>query len=151
MTGGMFTKTYAVRVVKRLKQEERQTVKRDHYVNLDVIPGTSVNCERLFSLAKHIMTDTRKITTPILFEALLLLKVNYDLWDAYSVGKAMGRTRHDATQQQAETGEYVNQHVNYYNRGGSDDEYGDFVDDCERDELEDDVSDSVTVGDSVEK
>jgi hypothetical protein len=124
-------------------------VKRDHYVNLDVIPGTSVNCERLFSLAKHIMTDTRKSATPILFEALLFLKVNYDLWDAYSVGKAMGRTRNNAAQQ-AETGEYGN-HVNYYNRGGSDNESGDFVDDCERDELEDGVSDSVAVGDSVEK
>jgi hypothetical protein len=109
---------YAVsRVVKILKQEERQTVKRDHYVNLDVIPGTSVNCERLFSLAKHIMTDTRKSTTPILFEALLFLKVNYDLWDAYSVGKAMGQTRHD-TAQQAESGECARvNYVNYYNRG----------------------------------
>ena len=48
---------YAVKVVKRLKQEERQAVKRDHCINLDVIPGTSVKCERFFSLAKHIMTE----------------------------------------------------------------------------------------------
>ena len=124
-------------------------MKRNHYENFDVIPGTSINCERLFSLAKHIMTDTRKSTTPILFEVLLFLKVNYDLWDAYSVGKAMGRTRHDAAQQ-AETGEYVN-NVNYYNRGGSNNEYGDHVDDCEGFEFEDDVNDSLAVGDSVEK
>ena len=115
-----------------------------------MIPGTSVNCERLFSLAKHILKDARKRTTPILLEALLFLKVlNYDLWDAYSVGKAMGRTRHEAAQQ-AETGEHVN-NVNYYNRGGSDNDYGDFADDCEGDEFEDDVSHSVAVGDSVEK
>ena len=70
---GNVNESYAVRVVKRLKQEERQTMKRDHSANLDVIPGISVNCERLFSLVKHILTDTRKRTTPILFEAFLFL------------------------------------------------------------------------------
>ena len=73
--------------------------------------------------------------------------MNYDLWDAYSVGKVMGRTRHEAAQQAEQTGEHVNNVKNYYNRGGIDDKFGDFVDDCERDEFEDDVSDSVAVGD----
>ena len=37
----------------------------------------SVNCERLFSAAKVILSDTRKRTSTYLFEALvLLLKVN---------------------------------------------------------------------------
>jgi hypothetical protein len=86
--------SYAVRVAKRLKLQSRlENIGREKFVNLDVIPGTSVNCERLFSLAKHILTDTRKNTTPILFEALLFLKVNRSLWDAHSVGIAMGRTR----------------------------------------------------------
>ena len=84
--------SYAVRVAKRLKMQSRlENIGREQFVNLDVIPGTSVNCERLFSLAKHILTDTRKNTTPILFEALLFLKVvNRSLWDAHSVGIAMG-------------------------------------------------------------
>lgn len=51
---------YAVRVLKRLKMQALENIGRDRYVNLDVIPGTSVNCERLFSLAKHVLTDTRK-------------------------------------------------------------------------------------------
>ena len=86
--------SYAVRVAKRLKLRTRlENLVREQFVNLDVIPGTSVNCERLFSLAKHILTDTRKNTSPILFEALLFLKVNRSLWDAHSVGIAMGRTR----------------------------------------------------------
>ncbi len=28
-------------------------------INLDILSGTSVSCERLFSFAKHILTDTR--------------------------------------------------------------------------------------------
>ena len=54
--------SYAVRVAKRLRQEEMETIKCDQFVNLDVIPGTSVNCEWLFSLAKYILSDTRKCT-----------------------------------------------------------------------------------------
>ncbi|KAI2507198.1 hypothetical protein MHU86_7264 [Fragilaria crotonensis] len=83
-----------MQVAKRLKVEKLESsVGREQYVNIEVIPGTSVNCERLFSLAKHILTDTRKNTSPVLFEALLFLKVNRSLWDARTVGNAMGRTR----------------------------------------------------------
>ena len=53
------------------------------YCNLMMIPGTSVNRERHFSLAKHILTDTRK--------RLLTLKVNREWWDEYSVAAAMKR------------------------------------------------------------
>jgi hypothetical protein len=62
------------------------------YIDLNVLPGTSVNCERLFSAAKFILSDTRKRTSPKLFEALLLLKVNRNKWNSVAVGKAMGRT-----------------------------------------------------------
>ena len=61
------------------------------YISLDVLPGTSVNCERLFSLAQFILLDTRKRTSPKLFEALILLKVNRSFWNVFMVGKAMGR------------------------------------------------------------
>jgi hypothetical protein len=46
------------------------------YINLDVICGTSVECERLFSVAKNTLTDTQKSTSPAVFEAILLLKMN---------------------------------------------------------------------------
>jgi hypothetical protein len=55
------------------------------------LPGTSVNCECLFSAGKFILSDTRKWTSPKLFEALLLLKVNRNYCNVYSVGKAMGK------------------------------------------------------------
>ena len=91
---------YANRVAKRLKRQLQAHVPRDQYINLDLIPGTSVNCERLFSVAKHILTDTRKNTSPLLFEALMFLKVNRNLWNQRSVGKAMGRTRQDDTDEE---------------------------------------------------
>ncbi len=62
------------------------------YVNFAVLPGTSVSIERLFSTATFILTDTRKLTSPAVFESIILLKVNRTEWDVYSVGKAMGRT-----------------------------------------------------------
>jgi hypothetical protein len=118
--------SYAVRVAEQLKQEELATITRDHQLmNLDVIPGTSVNCERLFSLTKNILTNTHKCTSPVLFEALLFLKVNSTLWDEYSVGKAMGQTRELKERERNEGNAYDDN--SEYNRGGSNDEYGSHV------------------------
>jgi hypothetical protein len=68
---------YSETLERRLKRQKTLEIEAsDIYCNLDMLPGTSVNCERMFSLAKHILTDTRKRTSAPLFEALLLLKVN---------------------------------------------------------------------------
>ena len=85
--------SYSEELQQKLKQQrtEVQAEKAKSYINLDALPGTSVNCERLFSAAKFILSDTRKRTSPKLFEALLLLKVNRNYWNIYSVGKAMGK------------------------------------------------------------
>jgi len=85
--------TYAQKVELRMKR--RKTNNNDvasKYVNLDVLCGTSVQCERLFSVGKNILTDTRKSTSPAVFQAILLLKVNRIEWDVYTVGRAMGRS-----------------------------------------------------------
>lgn len=85
--------SYAQKVELRMKR--RKSCNDDiatKYINLDVICGTSVECERLFSVAKNILTDTRKSTSPAVFEAILLLKMNRNEWDVYTVGKAMGRS-----------------------------------------------------------
>ena len=63
------------------------------YIDLEMLPGTSVNFERLFLAAKFILSNTRKRTSPTLFEALLLLKVNSSYWNVYSVGQAIGRSK----------------------------------------------------------
>jgi hypothetical protein len=74
----------------RLKRQRKHDLgeRGEQYVNLDMIPATSVNLERLFSTAKYILSDTRKRTGPVLFEALVLLKVNRDLWNMFSVAEA---------------------------------------------------------------
>ncbi len=84
---------YSKTLEQRLKQQKTLEVEAsDIYCSLDILPGTSVNCERTFSLAKHILTDTRKQTSVFLFEAFLLLKVNRQMWNEHSVGRAMGRS-----------------------------------------------------------
>ena len=52
----------------------------------------SVSCERLFSIAKHILTCLRKLTSPTVFEAMLFLKMNRHNWNEVVVSKAMGMT-----------------------------------------------------------
>ena len=85
-------RSHSEQLERKLKRQKRVAAKerREVYVNLDMLPGTSVNCERLFSQAKFILSDTRKRTNPMLFEALLLLKVNASLWNVFSVAQAMG-------------------------------------------------------------
>ena len=69
----------------RLKRQKTDTEDHRTYWNVEMITGTSVNCERHFSLAKHILTATRKQTTPAMFKALLILKVNRKWWDHHKV------------------------------------------------------------------
>jgi hypothetical protein len=75
-------KSYAQAIQQKPKQQRREATNRqspDLYMNFDILPGTSVDCERLFSSAKFILSNTRKRTSPQLFEAILLLKVNSSL------------------------------------------------------------------------
>jgi hypothetical protein len=73
----------------KLKRQRRVAAKErcEVYENFDMPPGTSVNCERLFSQAKFILSNTRKRTNPLLFEALLSLKVNGSFWNVFPSGK----------------------------------------------------------------
>jgi hypothetical protein len=92
------TESYSQELQQKLKRQKRETSKNEKanmYMNLDMLPGTSVNCERLFSAAKFILSDTRKRTTPNLFEALLLLKVNQGFWNVDSASQAIGQTTSD--------------------------------------------------------
>jgi hypothetical protein len=85
--------SYAQKVEQRIK---RKKISNDaiasRYINLGILTGTSVACERLFSVAKNILTDTRKSTSPVVFEAILLLKMNRLEWDVHTMGRAMGWT-----------------------------------------------------------
>ena len=92
---GEENQSYSQLLQRKLKRQKRGTdaERQDVYIDLEMLPGTSVNCERLFSAAKFILSDTRKRTSPTLFEALLLLKVNSSYWNVHSVGQAIGRSK----------------------------------------------------------
>ena len=90
--GGLSYSEELQQKLKRQKVEQLEQDKQKVYVDLTILPGTSVNCERLFSAAKFILSDTRKRTSPKLFEALLLLKINKRYWNSISVSKAMKRS-----------------------------------------------------------
>ena len=89
--------SYAKQLERKRKRRQWRADKGEDtagmYINLDMLPGTSVNCERLFSAAKCILSATRKRTSTSLFEALLLLKVNYQHWNVFSIREAMGQTK----------------------------------------------------------
>ena len=82
------TASFASRFRDRMKKRKAGELERSQYSpyqNVDYICGSAAEVERLWSLCKYILTNTRSRMTPNLFEALIFLKVNYDYWDAAAV------------------------------------------------------------------
>jgi hypothetical protein len=82
----------------RAGQEQRNS----EYINCGFIYGSSAEVvERLWSHAKHILTDECKGNmTPLMFKTLLYLKVNMRFWDVDDVVTAdnmrqAGNMEHD--------------------------------------------------------
>lgn len=59
------------------------------YVNLEWIPASSCEIERLFSQAKLVLNDHRRRMLPCNMEIVLFLKMNRHRWNAWSVQKVM--------------------------------------------------------------
>ena len=74
---------YHIRKKRRLSDEEQE------YIDCSFLVATSNTVETLFSTAKHILTDLRKAMSPIMFEAILFLKINRGYWDLPMVASAM--------------------------------------------------------------
>jgi hypothetical protein len=68
-------RSYSQVLQRKLKQQKRviESEQQDVYIVLEMLPGASVNCEQLVLAAKFILSNTRKRTSPTLFEALSLL------------------------------------------------------------------------------
>ena len=82
------TNSFASRFRDKMKKRKAgvlENSKAPPYQNVDYICGSVAEVERLWSLCKYILLNTRSRITPHLFEALVFLKVNYDYWDAASV------------------------------------------------------------------
>lgn len=85
------------RVAKRLKSD-RETDDDNLYINCDFILGSAAEVERLWSIAKNVLTDGRSCLHPIQFEALMFLRMNREWWDKKDVAAAIRRAHKDASE-----------------------------------------------------
>jgi len=53
--------------------------------NLDHVLGSAAEVERVWSWARYVLTTQRARMAPVLFEAIMFLKFNRDLWDEKTV------------------------------------------------------------------
>eukprot|EP00171_Calliarthron_tuberculosum_P023569 IDg23569t1 len=72
------------------------------YRNCGFIVGSAAEVERLWSVAKFILSDYRMATTPELFESLIFLKINAKFWDVRLVSEAVRAIRVPSEEVQAE-------------------------------------------------
>lgn len=82
----------------RIKKRKAGVIEGDltsPYKNVDFICGSAAEVERLWSIAKYILTDNRSRMTPAMFESLLFLKTNVEYWDVPMVMEVYIRVRND--------------------------------------------------------
>ena len=80
----------------RKKRRMQHTTERN-YRDASFVLGSVAIVERLWSLARQVLTDHRKRSTPMVTEALLFLKVNHRYWNESLVCEAMDKTKSDRT------------------------------------------------------
>lgn len=76
--------------------KHRAVSNESSYYDLDFIPGTSCEVERLFSISRHILTYNRSSMTPTQFERVIFLKMNKRFWDATLVSKIVSLRKNHA-------------------------------------------------------
>ena len=64
------------------------TKKSDYYKGVRAIMGSAAVVESHHSRAKKVLTEYRSSTSPLIFEAIMYLKMNRRLWDKADVVKA---------------------------------------------------------------
>jgi hypothetical protein len=69
---------------KRLEHGEAQEV-QNNYIDCRFILGPNNTLERFFSRAKRVLSDARAGMSPYMFEVIMLLKMNQDLWGIIDV------------------------------------------------------------------
>lgn len=72
----------------RLKNRRKRYEIQDDYINCDFILGSDAEVERLWSISKYVLTESRRSMTAQLFEAIVFLKVNESFWGTQSVSEA---------------------------------------------------------------
>ena len=77
----------------QIQAKRRRTSQTSKYIDCRFLVATTCRVERLFSEAKHILTDVRKHMSPMLFEALLFLRCNLEYWNAALVAEAIQKSK----------------------------------------------------------
>jgi hypothetical protein len=81
--------TMPEKIAKR-KRDAGERVGNDEYVNVSWVLGSAAEVERLWSIAKYILTDdTRRQMDPEMFETIIFLKVNHEYWNQATVCQAI--------------------------------------------------------------
>ena len=69
----------------RKRKKQKAMSSSSPYIDLEFIQGTSVQVERFFSTCGRVMTASRRHMRPELFDAIMTLHVNKDLWNVIDV------------------------------------------------------------------
>ena len=75
------------------RKRRRISQGNEKYVDTNFVLGSVAIVERLWPHAKHVLSDTRKRSLPVLVEAILFLKTNRSYWNISEVCKAMSNVR----------------------------------------------------------
>ena len=75
--------------------KEHKLNKTDEYGNCDFVFRSAAVVERLWSVGDNILEDKRLRTTPVLFEAILLFRLNHCLWDLSTMYDTIMMVRND--------------------------------------------------------
>ncbi|KAI0560856.1 Ribonuclease H-like protein [Gracilaria domingensis] len=89
-------------IAARLTKKRKVVMKKEKYMNCDFILGSVAEVERLWSIAKNVLTDNRKSMTPRMFEAIVFLKQNERFWDSQLVSEAIQNARSERIQSRLE-------------------------------------------------
>ncbi|KAI0559108.1 Ribonuclease H-like protein [Gracilaria domingensis] len=73
----------------RLHRRKKQKISDARYRDCSFILGSVAEMERLWSVADNILRNQRMSLTPLLFEAIIFLRVNARLWDVHLVREAL--------------------------------------------------------------
>lgn len=65
----------------------------ERYIDSYFKLGSAAEAERVRSVAKYILPDNRKLMEPLVFEALVFLKINRSYWDIKCVQTAMAESK----------------------------------------------------------
>ena len=81
---------------KHKKEAKEQGSK--YVASIHAVMGTAATVEQVWSQADEVLTKRRSNMSPLLFECILYLKFNRDLWDMDDIAEANRRRMNESTQ-----------------------------------------------------